>query len=176
MTSGRLSSAALRERKFFGWWGVVALLVLSCTEGHLCTAIGCGPPLSLELKAAHWVSGDYVVSIETSSRTFECRFTRGIAGSGGQAGGPAEIPGLVRNCDQASGNPTEYTPEFSGDEDVSIDVAQHYEQLRIRVRRDGALLLDEELTPTYHKYYPNGPDCGECRSAPTTTLTLPAEA
>jgi len=176
MTDGRLSSGALGERKLFGWWGVVALLVLSCSESHVCTQIGCGPPLSLELKAAHWVSGEYVVSIETSERTFECRFTRGSSGSGGQAGAPAEIPGLVRDCDQVSGDPTEYTPEFDGDEDVNISIAQHYQQLRIRVRRDGATLLDEELTPKYHKYYPNGPDCGSCRSAPATTLTLPEEA
>ncbi len=35
-------------------------------------------------------------------------------------------------------------------------------------------LLDTELTPSYTKSYPNGPDCGECLNA-TETLMLPAE-
>lgn len=164
------------KRPMFGWLGVMATLMLSCSEPKVCTLIGCGPPLSVELQATDWVAGEYVVSIETSVRSFECRFTRGSAGAGGQAGAPAEIPGLVRHCDQVSGDPSEYAPEFWGDEDVTIDLERHYEQLRILVRRDGALLLDEELTPKYETYHPNGPDCGECRSAPPATLTLPEES
>ena len=176
MTDNKLSSGFSPKRVVFAWSWVLAALLPSCSEPNVCTAIGCGPPLSVELRATDWVAGEYVVSIETSVRTFECRFTRGSAGAGGQAGAPADIPGLVRNCDQVSGDPSQYAPEFWGDEDVTIDLEQHYKQLRILVRRDGAPLLDEELTPKYEKYYPNGPDCGACSSAPAATLTLPDES
>lgn len=169
------------ERLRFGMLVGAALATsLGCGEQqgkiHDCTTRDCGPSVSLELEATHWAPGEYVIFIETTALSFECRFTRGMTGSGGQAGGPAEVAGMVHRCAQVSGEPIEPSPALHGDENVSIDfIEEYYDQLRIRVQRDGAVLLDDEVTPEYRTSYPNGPDCGACSNADPITLTVPAE-
>lgn len=153
-------------------------LVTSCTEPQICTAIGCSHPLAIQLRAESWVPGEYVVSITESGRTFECTVARGLNGAGGQAGseGQDETWGVVRYCSQVEGDPTEIwnAPDIYGEEDVTIEVKHAVDHVAVSVRRDMTTLLDTELTPSYTKSYPNGPDCGECLNA-TETLTLPEE-
>ena len=84
---------------------------------------------------------------------------------------------MVHRCDQLSGDPANSVVELTAAEDVSIDFFDvNYEQLSIRVQRDDALLLDEEVTPVYQTSYPNGPDCGACSTSEPTSFTLPAAA
>lgn len=152
------------------------VLLVSCNQSHVCTMIGCSYPLTLQLEAADWVPGEYVVAITASGRTYECSFERGADGVGGQAGSPTQPSGIVQYCDPVPGDATEPgdAPEIYGDEDVTIEVKRDFKQVSVSVRRDGVTLLEEELTPSYQKSYPNGPDCTECRKA-TEKLTLPAE-
>lgn len=172
-------SQAMIWRKTRVIWATLVLgVVTSCEEPQLCTAIGCSYPLSVSVESEAWAPGEYVVTISESGRTFECRFERGAGGAGGQAGaeGQDDVAGLVRRCTQVAGDPAETwdAPEFWGDEDVVIDIMHAAKEVSISVRRDGATLLDTELTPSYRRSYPNGPDCGECLNA-TETLTLPDE-
>lgn len=156
----------------------LAVLLVSCSEvePQRCTAIGCGFPITLELEAADWLPGEYVVAITASGSTFECRFERGADGAGGQAGSANQPSGIVQHCDLVSGDATETweEPEMYGDWNVTIDLKRESKQLSVSVHRDGTLLLEEELIPSYHTSYPNGPNCGACRSA-REALTLPAE-
>jgi len=150
---------------------LVALSMNGCEE-HLCTQKGCNYPLRLQVKAEHWVAGEYVVSITESGRTFECPFEKGADGAGGQAGSGQEQAGVVQCFPAGNSN----APELYFHEDVATITIMHVaKEVTVSVRRDGATLLDEKVTPTYAKSYPNGPDCsGECLNA-TETLTLPAE-
>ena len=144
--------------------GVLTALLLNGCLATSCPDVDCRQILRLALQAPQWVTGEYVVTIADSERSFECRFEKG-------AGDTAS----VEPCDQISGDPTQSweAPQLSVHADVSITM-QAAKEVSVSVRRDGAMLLDEKLTPTYAKYYPGGPECGACAHT-METLTLPAE-
>jgi len=182
MANRKLSSGMLRGRS---WWGVVAGLVLGCSdpdsEPRTCTLIGCNEELTIELKAEEWVPGQYVVSITDSQRSYDCRFEKLPDGTGGQAGAQSnESWGVAQGCKQTAGATAASwdAPEFVGlGEAVTIRSRYPAERVPLTVRRDGVTLLDVELTPSYTKSYPNGFECDA--SAPclngSETLTLPAD-
>jgi len=170
----------------FGWCGVLTALVLSCSESdsepQTCTLIGCNNELTVELTAEEWVPGEYVVSITQAERSFDCRFEKASSSAGGQAGqSQNEAWGVAHGCAQTAGDPLESRdlPEIIGlGEAVTIRTINPTERVPVAVRRDGATLLDVELTPTYTKSYPNGKACdaaSPCLNA-SETLMLPEEA
>lgn len=182
MTNTKLSSGMLRGRRVYGWWGVGAALLLGCSEPQICTAIGCNNELTIELKAEEWVPGQYVVSITESGRSYACRFEKLPAGAGGEAGAQShdEPWGVAHGCEQTAGDlaPTWDAPELIGlGETVTIRSTHPAERVPLAVQRDSASLFDEELTPSYTKTYPNGPECDAghpCLNG-SETVTLPAD-
>jgi len=159
---------------------LAALLSSGCLT-QMCTDAGCSDALTIHLKALDWVSGAYVVSITESERTFECAFEKGTTGAGGQAGGQSqdESWGVAQRCEQTAGDPAELwgAPEMWGNETegVFIVIRRAAERVPVSVRRDAALLLEAELTPSYVKFQPNGPECAPTCHQGSETLTLPAE-
>lgn len=159
--------------------GFTLAVMTSCQEPAPCTLIACGTRLTINIEAQQWEPGAYVVSITTSGRSFECRLQRGTEGAGGQAGsrGEDDVSGSMRRCEQVAGDPAGdwYTPQVYDYADITIHIFSTPRELSVKVQRDATTLLDQELTPSYVKSYPNGPDCGECLDA-TETLTLPAKS
>jgi len=175
MLNGKLTET----KKLGGALGVAAALLINGCESTSCTDAGCGYPLNLELKAEHWVAGEYVVAFTESGRSFECAFERGTSGAGGQASEGEDQPGDVVRCDQTAGDPANLseTPEVSSDGrgDITIVIKNAAERVPVSVRRDGALVLGEEVTPSYTKSHPNGPECGPTCLTAFETLTLPED-
>ena len=162
-------------------WGLLAAMLSSACDWRSCSSADCADALFIELKALDWVSGAYVASITESERTFECSFEKGTSGAGGQAGAESEDASVstIHGCEQTAGDPAGPwdTPGMSSNEygDITIVVRHAAKTVPISVRRDGALLLDAELTPSYTKRQPNGPECGPTCFSASETLTLRPE-
>ena len=143
---------------------LTALLLNGCLTTS-CPDAGCydTQALVLYLKAEPWVAGEYVVTIADPKRSFECRFGKG-------AGDAA----IAERCDQVSGEPTQSRAELHDHEGVEINLDYAPQEVSVSVRRDGATLLDEKLTPSYNRHYPGDPECGVCVFG-MEMLTLPDE-
>jgi len=167
-----------KTRLFTG--ALLAALLSSGCQTQACTEVGCAAPLTIQLQALDWVSGAYVVSVTESERSFECTFDRGTLGAGGQAGGQSqdESWGVVHGCEQTAGDPAELgeVPGMWGNETEGIFIVINHaaERVPVNVRRDGALLLEVELTPSYMRSQPNGPECAPTCFNASETLMLPA--
>ena len=134
-----------------GWRSMMAIALalggVACDYGHSCTDIGCesGLTLSVQLASGDWVDGDYVLGAGTASCSFSI---------------PRDLPtgssetGL--DCNGGSG--------WLGPSDLQVLLTTTPKVLAIELERDGAAILEEESTPSYTEYKPNGPDCGpSCR-------------
>jgi len=147
------------------WLVSVGVFLLVSAQGcaTTCTDAGCGPSMSLEIRAADgtWPDGVYALELSVDGVAHTCSMTLpdDIPASGGLA---LSGCGLTLSPDQVAGQYTLRSWSSSTPRTLSV-----------RVTRDEALLIDETRTVAYEDSRPNGPECGPvCRSA-TVDFQLP---
>lgn len=161
-----------------GALGASGLTLTGCEQDNLCTQMGCPYPVSIEVSAPAWPAGLYAFDFSDAEREYFCTLdlTTGGQGAGGAAG---ERQGLTQfdfelPCELVSGPAAEdwERPELWFDKTLLIDLKSAPAQLPLRVSYQNREVLKQQLTPSYKDSYPNGPDCGVCRSA-KVAVSLP---
>jgi len=136
--------------------------------GKVCTQIGCLNGLRISLnKVTPWTAGNYSFAFELDGAPVTCSGSLPL---------PACDQGAALRCDvdekvQVGESGCALPPEQHGFAD--IQVLGEPARVKLTIRREDQQLLAEELTPTYVRSRPNGPDCEpECSSA-SAELNLP---
>ena len=126
-------------------------LAWGCSDTVTCTGIGCGPSLTVVVNLA--VAGDHDLTVTVDDIETICRVDDGYVIDGCSSDRVA-----VRNEERGR---------------FSIESNSTPRSVRVVASRDGQTLASAEASPEYTIVeYPNGPECGECRSASTETLRL----
>jgi hypothetical protein len=129
--------------------------------GGACTQIGCTDGLQVGLVPSEgWPAGQYVFSIETDGAMQSCSGNLPLLpcenGSSLTCQGPALASIGESGCALA--------PSAHGFAGISFQGMP--KNVVVRIERDGAVIADRTLSPTYVTTQPNGPDCGPtCHSA-----------
>ena len=168
--------------------GAVGLLLCStiaaCETSHICTLVGCGDGVSLEVRPAQgpFEDGGYELVIVADGQTHACSFVL-----------PDDLPvqGSVHTiectppmsaslqaeliCTEARGasSVSQTCAPIAGEFVLRALVQTTAPELELRIRRDDVPLLAQTLMPSYEIFQPNGPDCEPtCRQA-GIEVTLP---
>lgn len=124
-----------------------------------CTEIGCIDGLSLTVPPDyHWKAGDYVFSFTLDGRVVTCMGALPL-----KECGEASV-----SCDGDDVTITEsgcaLPPEAQGFGDVHS--ASSPTKLRVKIVRNGAVIVDKKIVPHYRDTRPNGAQCEpQCRQA-----------
>jgi len=134
------------------------------TQDRACTEIGCNNGLSWSFSRPLRDAGAYVVQLDLDGTKVSCQTSVPFAGC---ASGSA--------C-----NSTQVVLEQSG---CALPASEHSiggvhilsspARARITIQRDGALLVSQEITPTYVRSQPNGEGCPPACEQASATLTMP---
>lgn len=152
----------------------VVLAATACEETHACTAAGCGPS-RLTIATEGWVPGEYQIEVRYTlggEQAFECTFAVADSEDPGQRGDDAGAEdGIQSTCEQVvgTGRAVRLYP-VPGMEPV-IEVYDAPDAVQLVLRNGDRELFDDTIALDHVASYPNGPDCGACRSA-TMTVTL----
>lgn len=142
--------------------GVYAVGGAGC-EKQTCTGIGCTEPVEIYVTAEAWLVGDYTVGVSTPERAFTCNLPVPVLDSEGSvaAGGESAVWGLPADCTQTAGTAAEQweTPDIYFDRGFRIHLLWATSELELTLHYEGQTLLEESVTPTYTKSYPNGREC-----------------
>jgi len=142
--------------------GVCALGVTACEE-EPCTGIGCADPVMVHVTAAAWLTGEYTVGVTTPERAFTCSLSVPVLDSEGSAGaaGQAGVWSLPVECTQTAWLAAEQWefPIIDFYHGFYIYLRWAPSEVELTLHYEGQELLEESLTPTYTKSYPNGPEC-----------------
>lgn len=146
---------------------VALILAMACAGcGGDCTDMGCHDHLRIALQPSEaWPRGVYAFELETKAGTAACDGALPLPPCGQLAltctGTPVRIS--ERGCGLAE----------DGHGFSDIELPSKAELVRLRISRDGELLVDRELRPKYKRQYPNGPACGpECEIANETVAVF----
>lgn len=146
----------------------IVLNASGCEEPETyCTLIGCTPS-SFNLLQDDWAEGDY--ELEVSFRapedvTFLCEFR--VAGDPNDLiEDDAGVDAPSSRCRQTKGTQGGTVNVFVYD-GVRLEMYPDPATLQLELRRAGQTLFEDTLTPQYTESYPNGPDCGTCRTTDT---------
>ena len=130
------------------------ILGMACAGcGEECTDMGCENPLRITLQPNEaWPRGVYAFELETEAGKAACDGALPLPPCGQLALTCTGIPVRIseRGCGWA-----EAEHGFS-----DIELLSAAELVRLRILRDGELLVDRELRPKYQRESPNGPECG----------------
>lgn len=130
---------------------------------HGCTEIGCVDGLLISFgRGVEWAPGTYVFSMNADGVEQTCK-------------------GMLPLPPCASGSSLACTGNVAmiGESGCALPASQHGfadihlrsapSKVTIRIERDGVVLADETLVPTYRTSQPNGPNCDPiCRQASAT--------
>ena len=117
---------------------------LACTKE--CTAIACIPTLVIQLSHRVGGPGAYEVVIEHDGRVERCSYESD--GNTPRAGSGVTCGELHLSFDEAAA--------------LSFIQGPNIERPTLTIRRDGAVLVSETLSPDYEAQELNGPGCGTC--------------
>jgi len=130
-----------------------------------CTEIGCanGLNISLQKTSGSWEPGMYSVEIDADGKKITCTTQIPLSGSN------------PSSCDDAA--------VLLGVSGSALPASEHGlsdlifqstpKQVSVTVSRDGAMLATKDLTPTYKKSQPNGPDCEPICNQASGSLAVP---
>lgn len=141
---------------------LLSLLAMSaCEETQICTNIGCRAN-DYQL-VREWSPGEYEVDVSYTlggDVAFAC--TLHIEeGEDDDAGAFDNREGA---CTQTEGDPRAVALNVLNGA-VTLSIYDAPESFQLDVSRQGESLARDTVTPQYEVSYPNGPKCGECRSA-----------
>lgn len=150
-----------------GWFVMLGVAsAITTLSGCTCTQAGCLPGVSLELhpaSAASFAAGTLGIDVATdaASAHFDCTIDAANGGDGCMRGGSPTL--------QASP-----VTNAAGVTAIHVSIYAAPRTVTVRVTRAGSSVVAQLIVPTYHEYYPNGPDCDDtpCRSA-TADLDVP---
>jgi len=132
------------------------LCVLGCETladdgGKSCTLIGCQSGLQVQLQRATWPAGSYSLNVILEDATpVVCIVTLPFASvSTGASCSAATVQ--LQTSGQAMGADQHAL--------TGLWVQTTPAKVQLVLRRDGAVVLDQTLQPTYTTSRPNGPDC-----------------
>jgi hypothetical protein len=124
-------------------------------------------------------SGPQTLSATVNGTTTTCSFTLPLATSGGA--GPVACPGGLQLAIQATESCTS-TNNGQGSTLRCTPIAGQFHELltfmgapgmvHVTQTSGGATLVDQTVTPSYKKTYPNGPDCDPGCSQASVSLVL----
>lgn len=132
-----------------------------------CTEMGCRSGFTIDLEpSASWPAGRYTFELEADGKRQRCEGTLPLAACG--------QPSMTCSGDEIAG---------IGESGCALPAAQHAfgpieiaEQpcaVQLTIRRDGALIGEQRIAPSYAWTQPNGAGCEpQCLQAPSTELTL----
>lgn len=132
-------------------------------SSRVCTEIGCVDGLVISFgRGVEWAPGTYVFSIDADGVEQTCK-------------------GMLPLPPCASGGALTCTGNVAtiGESGCALPASQHGfadiqlrsgpSKVTLRIERDGVVLADETLVPTYRTSQPNGPNCDPiCRQASAT--------
>lgn|SRR5690348_4162847 len=163
--------------------GGLTLGLQACRLG--CTDMGCSDQLSgvITTPTGAWPAGSYVITITTERASHTCTLNL-------PEDYPDEGTDTYLACEPALANwrapvfqqevqCTEVSPTTLSCVPIPDQYAVHWgiegtpEAVTIQVERDGVVLADEDFSPEYEKFRPNGDGCSPvCRQA-EVTVELP---
>lgn len=139
------------------WLGVVGLAAFAlggaaCGIGHYCSDRGCDNrsiTATLTPQSGTWQQGEYTLDLTMDGRKERCTFRIPSSVSSLSCGAGVRVY-FARNVDDFALR-------------LLSDLAP--KALSLSLSLEGRSVLAESPTLTYEESYPNGPDCGVCRSA-----------
>jgi hypothetical protein len=127
-----------------------------------CTLIGCEDGLKVELRpASGWPAGEYRFRIQTNELEVSCRGSLplpscvGSSDPSSQENVTCSVEGVVRIVESGCALPAG-AQAFPG---IWFDPRLRPTRVEISITRDGQLLAEAEITPSFERVQPNGPAC-----------------
>jgi hypothetical protein len=143
------------------------LTVTGCSiASQACTEIGCSNGLSLSFTKATtpWEPGMYQVDIDADGKKITCTTKLPLTASD-----PA--PSSCTDANVLLGVSGSALPAAQQSlSELQFNTAPAH--VTVTVTRDGAVIGTKDLTPTYKKSQPNGPDCEPTCNSASDTLPL----
>jgi hypothetical protein len=149
------------------------LAATGCEESDACTAAGCGPS-RLKLDTEGWAPGEYEIELRYTlggDQAFVCTLSVDDPQASEHAGDDAGPSGYESTCRQTKGTSRSVQLYPSAHMGPAIEVFDAPDEVQLVLRTGDQTLFDDTITLEHETSYPNGPDCGACRSA-SMTLTL----
>jgi hypothetical protein len=162
-TRGAPEQRTRHRRNRTSWMSAVMGLLLALLGNgcdiSTCTDIGCadGVVASLRTESGTWPDGAYTLAITLDETHTQCSFRL-----------PDDVhagTGQVQSCGLGA------LLELPVSSEARVRIGSNPSQLTIELTRDGNSVLVAAPELKYGDSYPNGPDCGRCRSA-TVRLTV----
>ena len=127
-----------------------------------CTLIGCEDGLKVELRpASGWPAGEYRFRIQANGVVVTCRGSLplpscvGSSESGAQKNVSCDNEGLVQVVESGCALPAD-AQAFPG---LWFDPKLRPTRVEISITRDGQLVAETEIAPSFERVQPNGPAC-----------------
>jgi hypothetical protein len=127
-----------------------------------CTQIGCDDGLQVELRPdSGWPAGEYRFRIQTNEVKVTCRGSLplpscvGSSDPGAQENVRCDVEGVVQIVESGCALPAG-AHSFPG---IWFDPRLRPTRVEISITRNGQLVADTEIVPSFERVQPNGPAC-----------------
>ncbi|MGH9461637.1 MAG: hypothetical protein ACRD1X_10505 [Vicinamibacteria bacterium] len=121
-----------------------------------CTQIGCENGLNVELRpASGWPAGEYQFQIQADGVAVTCRGSLPLANCSAPRNVTCDIEGLVQVVESGCALPAN-AQAFPG---LRFDAKLRPSKLAISITRDGRLVGEADIVPSFQTVQPNGPVC-----------------
>lgn len=163
---------------------VLGASILPCAAcaSKACPLVGCDNAFSAQISVSvsGVPAGTHTVTVTVDGVTTSCSFqfppdaatlARGVTCSGSAYVGLT----AAQTCQSAGGSET--CQPVPGQYVESVTVFGTPQSIQVQQTVGGTVVLDEDLTPSYQSYQPNGPDCPPtCQEASVQWTIPPADA